>query len=136
MCDEPIEVHNNITNPQIVIVMDETLLPLVDVMEGITEDGAVILNTRMTPAEARAKLKAPSSVKVATVDATGIAIDTIKRDIPNTPIVGALSAVTGLVPVDKVKEKLVQTFGEKFSQAIIDANLESVDRAYKEVQVG
>lgn len=136
VCDEPIEVHNNITNPQIVIVMDETLLPLVDVMEGITEDGAVILNTRMTPAEARAKLKAPSSVKVATVDATGIAIDTIKRDIPNTPIVGALSAVTGLVPVDKVKEKLVQTFGEKFSQAIIDANLESVDRAYKEVQVG
>ena len=136
VCDDPIEVHNNITNPQIVIVLDETLLSMVDVTEGILEDGVVILNSRMTPAEARKALKVADTVKVATVDATGIALDTIKLDIPNTPIVGALSSVCGTVPVEAVKEKLVQTFGEKFSQAVIDANLESVDRAFKEVQIG
>ena len=68
------------------------------------------------------------------VDASGIAIDTIKRDIPNTPIVGALAKVTGVVPVDLVRERLVETFGKKFSQEMIDANLASVDRAYEEVQ--
>ena len=58
VCDDPIEVHNNITNPQIVIVLDETLLSMVDVTEGILEDGVVILNSRMTPAEARSRLTA------------------------------------------------------------------------------
>lgn len=135
VCDIPIEVHNNIVTPGIVVVLDETLLETIDVTEGLLEDGTVILNTRMSPAEARKVLGVPDTVKVATVDASGIALDTIKRNIPNTPIVGALSTVTGVVPVDLVKERLVKTFGRKFSQEIIDANLESVDRAAKEVTV-
>ena len=53
VCDDPIDVHNNIINPQIVVVLDETLLALVDVTEGMKEDGTVILNTRMEPAKAR-----------------------------------------------------------------------------------
>lgn len=136
VCDEPIEVHNNIVNPGIVVVLDETLLPIIDVTEGLKEDGVIILNSRMSVEDARKVLKVPDSVKVAVVDASDIALATIKRDIPNTPIVGALSKVTGVVPVDQVKEKLVSTFGKKFSQQIIDANLESVTRAYEEVQVG
>lgn len=54
--------------------------------------------------------------------------------MPNTPIVGALAKVTGLFPLDLVKERLVITFGKKFSQEMIDANLASVERAYQEVQ--
>ena len=131
---DPIEVHNNILNPDIVIVMDDTLLETIDVMEGIKEDGVIIFNTNMTPAEARAAVNAPDSVTIACVDATGIALATIKKDMPNTPIVGALAKVTGIFPAELVKERLVITFGKKFSQEMIDANLESVDRAYEEVQ--
>ena len=54
--------------------------------------------------------------------------------MPNTPIVGALAKITGLFPVEKVKERLVITFGKKFSQEMIDANIASVERAYQEVQ--
>lgn len=133
VCSEPIEVHNTITNPNIVVVLDDTLLDIVDVAEGIKDDGVVILNTEMSADEARGKLNVPATVKVAVVDASSIALDTIKRDIPNTPIVGALSKVTGVVPVDQVKERLRITFGKKFAQEMIDANLNSVDRAYEEV---
>ena len=132
--DEPIEVHNNITDPDIVIVLDDTLLGTVDMTEGLVEDGTIVMNTTMTPAEARVKLGVGPDVTVAVVDASGIAMDTIKRDIPNTPIVGALAKVTGIVPVEKVKERLIITFGKKFSKDVVDANLESVDRAYEEVQ--
>ncbi|MCL2826777.1 MAG: 2-oxoacid:acceptor oxidoreductase family protein [Eggerthellaceae bacterium] len=132
--DEPIEVHNNITDPDIVIVLDDTLLGTVDMTEGLVKDGTIILNTTMSVDEARAALGVGDDVTVAVVDASGIAVDTIKRDIPNTPIVGALSKVTGIVPVEKIEERLVITFGKKFTQDIVDANLESVDRAYKEVQ--
>lgn len=135
ICSEPIEVHNNITNPGIVIVLDDTLLGNVDVTEGMLSDGVVILNTVMSCEEARAKLGVSDSVKVAVVDATGIAMDTIKKDMPNTPIVGALSKVCGIVPLDKVEERLVITFGKKFAQEMIDANIESVNRAYEEVSV-
>ena len=131
---EPIEVHNNIQNPDIVIIMDDTLLASTDVMEGIHEDGVLIFNTTMTAEEARAAVNAPASMRVAVVDASGIAMATIKKDMPNTPIVGALAKVTGLFPLDLVKERLVITFGKKFSQEMIDANLASVERAYQEVQ--
>ena len=126
VCDTPIEVHNNITNPQIVVVLDETLLDLENVTEGMAQDGTVILNTRMTPAEAREKLGVSDKVTVA--------MATIHRNIPNTPIVAALSKVTGVIPYDEFVQHLKTTFGKKFSQQIIDANLESVKRAYEEVQ--
>ena len=92
-------------------------------VRGRTDNGFVVL------------LGVGADTKVATVDASGIAMDTIKRDIPNTPIVGALSKATGVVPVEMVKERLTETFGKKFSQEVIDANLKSVDRAYEEVSV-
>lgn len=133
LCDEPIEVHNTIAKPGIVVVLDETLLRLVDVTEGMLDDGVVILNTEMTASQARKILGVPDSVRVAVVDATGIALQTIGRNIPNTPIVGALAKVTGVVPVDAVKDRLEETFGKKFTREMIDANLSSVDRAYEEV---
>lgn len=132
--DAPIEVHNTIVNPDIVVVLDDTLLNSVDVAEGLREGGAIILNTEMDLVQVREKLGVGDDVKVAVINASGIALDTIKRDIPNTPIVGALSKVTEVVPVDVVKERLIETFGKKFSTEMIDANLVSVDRAYEEVQ--
>ena len=132
--DAPIEVHNSIKTPDIVVVLDDTLLDIVDVMEGIKQDGVIILNTQMTLAQAREKLNCPESVKVAVVNASDIALQTIKRDIPNTPICGALAKVTGVVSVEGIKEHLKETFSKKFSQEIIEANIKSVDRAFEEVQ--
>lgn len=134
--DEPIEVYNNIEHPDIVVLLDETLLDVIDITEGMHDDGIVIINTTETPAAMRERLGVPETVEVATIDASGIALETIKRDIPNTPIVGALTKVRPIVQVDSVKGQLQKSFGKKFAQAMIDANLESVQRAYEEVQVG
>lgn len=135
VCDEPIEVHNNITNPQIVVVLDDTLLDIVTVTDGIEKDGYIILNTSMTVDEARAKLGVDKDITVAVVNATEIAMQTIKRNIPNTPMVAAVSKVTGVIPLDSFLEHLKSTFGSKFSQEIIDANLKSAERAYEEVHI-
>jgi pyruvate ferredoxin oxidoreductase gamma subunit len=132
--NEAIEVCNNIENPGIVVVLDETLLTSIDVLEGMLEDGAVIVNSTESPADMRKTLGAPDGVTVATIDASGIALATIKRDIPNTPIVGALVKIRPVVDLESVKGQLLATFGKKFAQEMIDANLESVTRAYEEVQ--
>ncbi|MBQ9691162.1 MAG: 2-oxoacid:acceptor oxidoreductase family protein [Eggerthellaceae bacterium] len=132
---EPIEIHNNITNPHVVVIVDDTLLGNPELTQGITDDGIIILNTVMSPAEAREKLNVADNIQVATIDASGIALDTIKRNIPNTPIVGALAKATGLIELEALKQRLVMSFGKKFSQEIIDANLESADRGYGEVEL-
>lgn len=130
---EPIDIHCNIENPDVVVVLDDSLLDVVNVVEGLESDGVVIVNTCTPPDAVKRALALPDTVTVACVDASGIAMETIKRDIPNTPMVGALAKATGAVSVDSVKSLLVSTFGKKFGQEIIDANLASVDRAYEEV---
>ena len=131
----PIEIHCNIENPDVVIVLDDSLLDIVDVAEGLVEGGVIIVNTCTPPAQVRAALDIPASAKVACVDASGIALDTIKRDIPNTPMVGALIKVAGVIDIDGFKGLLAKNLSKKFGQEMIDANFAAVDRAFKEVQV-
>jgi pyruvate ferredoxin oxidoreductase gamma subunit len=135
ICDEPIEIHNNIENPMIVVVLDETLLDVVDVVEGMRPDGVLIINSCSPAADVKQALGLPDTARAATVDASGIALDTIKRDIPNTPIVGALIKVTGVVDMDVFKTLLARNLGKKFGQEMIDANFAAVTRAYEEVTV-
>jgi pyruvate ferredoxin oxidoreductase gamma subunit len=133
--DEPIEIHCNIEHPNVVVVLDDSLLDVVDVAEGLTDDGVIIINTCTPPEQVRARLNLPAGAKVACVDASGIALDTIGRDIPNTPMVGALIKVAGVVDMDSFKGLLAKNLSKKFGQEMIDANWASVDRAYEEVTV-
>jgi pyruvate ferredoxin oxidoreductase gamma subunit len=135
ICDEPIEIHNNIENPDVVIVLDETLLDVIDVTEGLKDGGVVIINTCSPAAAVKAALGVSDTVKVATVDASGIALDTIKRDIPNTPIVGALIKVTGVIDLEVFKSLLAKNLSKKFGQQMIDDNHAAVMRAFEEVTV-
>ena len=132
---DPIEIHNNILHPDIVVVLDDTLLEVVNVCEGLKPDGTLIVNTRMTQDEVRDATRAAAGVTIATVDASDIAINTIGRDIPNTPIAGALAKVTGVINVDSLKKYVEKSFQGKFSDKVIAGNLASVDRAYEEVHV-
>jgi pyruvate ferredoxin oxidoreductase gamma subunit len=131
--ETPIEIHNNIEFPNVVVVLDESLLPIVDVASGLREDGVIIVNTCSPPAAVREALGIAHGT-VATVDASGISLATLKRDMPNTPMIGALAKVTGLFTLDQVISHLTKTFGKKFAQEVIDANVAAVTRAYEEVQ--
>jgi len=131
--EDPIEIHCNIEHPNVVVVLDETLLPIVDVTNGLADGGIVIVNTCSPPEAVRAALKVEGGT-VATVDASGISLDTLKRDIPNTPMIGALAKLTGLFTLEQISQHLAKTFGKKFSQEVIDANIAAVTRAYEEVK--
>ncbi len=132
---DPIEIHCNIENPDIVIVLDDSLLDIVDIAEGVREGGVILVNTCTPPDQVKTRLGVDESVRVASVDASGIALDTIKRDIPNTPMVGALIKLTSVVDMDAFKGLLAKNLSKKFGQEMIDANWASVDRAFEEVTV-
>lgn len=132
---EPIDIFCGVTNPGIVVVLDATLLSTVDVTDGMPADGVLLVNTADDPAKVREQTGFESG-KVATVDATQIALDTIGKAIPNTPMLGALLKATGLMEIDGVLEHVRASFGKKFAQEIIEGNVDAVKRAYEEVTIG
>ena len=131
--DKPITLHCGVEAPEVVVVIDPTLLAVPATTEGLTKDAVFIANTSDSPGELKKRLKLEG--KVATVDATKIALDTIGIPMPNTPMLGALVKVTGLVSLDKVKDKITAKFGKKIGPEKTQANIKAVERAYQEVKV-
>ena len=132
--ETPVRRHCMIEHPGIVIVLDPTLLdsPAAGVTAGTGSDTVFIVNTTESPAFIKDKLGV-SGATVHTVDATGIALDSIGRAIPNMPMIGALLAVNDMMTVDDLKASLVKQLGSKFSQKVIEGNLVAVERASKEL---
>ena len=134
--EKELRMHCPVLNPNIVAVADATLLDAMNVAEGARADAAFVVNTSKSPKEIRAKLKATASQKVFTIDASKIALDTIGRPMPNTPMLGALTKASGLLGLDVLIEEVKGSFGKKFAQKIIDANLAAAKRGFEEVQQG
>jgi len=133
--DEPITLHCGISNPKYVVVLDPTLMASVDVLAGVPDDGMIVINTSKSPEEIKVSLK-NKKVKTFTVDASKIAKETIGRDIPNTPMLGAMAAATGLLNYERLLKDLEQKLSKKFAskKEIIAGNLNAVKRAYEEVR--
>ncbi|MFH1424729.1 MAG: pyruvate ferredoxin oxidoreductase subunit gamma [archaeon] len=122
--DKPIRVHENVYEPDIVVVMDPTLIKDVDVCNGLKGDEIVIINSSKDNTELCLKAK-----NVHNVDATAIAMKHIGRPIVNTALLGAFSKVTGLVPLDALKRAIEHHFpGEigKKNVAAIEACYNSI----------
>ncbi|MBN2542587.1 2-oxoacid:acceptor oxidoreductase family protein [bacterium] len=133
--DEPVKVHCGVETPNIVVILDETLLEVVDVAEGIAEDGIILLNSNCDPKLIRDQLNFHTG-KVATVDATTISIEELGKAIPNTPMLGALIKVSEILSIDNIYTDIQKKFEKKFSEKIIQGNLNAIKRAYEEVNVG
>jgi pyruvate ferredoxin oxidoreductase gamma subunit len=135
--DEPIDVHYQILTPEIVVVVNPNLLGVVDVTEGLVEDGVVIVNTSESPQQIRKRLGLEGSrARVFTVDATGIALETLKRDIPATLMIGAIIRATALVDLENAVHVVEEKLGAKLRGEIVKANLKALRQAYENVQEG
>lgn len=129
----PIQVYSGIEHPDIVVVLDPTLLSIIDVTKGAPDDAIVVVNTDLTPAQLRTKYGLKGR-RLFTIAATRIATETIGRPIPNTPMVGALTRVAGLFPLESVVEFLRADFGKKFAPKVVEGNIQAITRSYEEVQ--
>ncbi|MFH1760988.1 MAG: 2-oxoacid:acceptor oxidoreductase family protein [bacterium] len=135
LSDDQITLHCSITDPQIVIVLDPTLIGKVEVTKGLPEDGIMIINTSKTPSEIRKDLGLKGA-KVFTIDASMISKQTIGRDIPNTPMLGALVKVSGILDFDKMLKDTEKKLQKKFAHKpeVIKGNIEAIKKAYEEAK--
>lgn len=131
--DDPINLYCNIDNPNMVVVLDPTLIGQVNLTDGLANGGAVIVNTTEDPGAVKKRMGIKDS-KVFTVDASGIATAEIGRPIPNTPMLGALLKASGVLKLDTVTKHLRDSFGGKFAANVVEGNVKALTRAYKEVK--
>ena len=133
--DKPITVHSNIYEPDYVVVVDDTLLDVVPVTDGLKETGAIVINTTKSPEIIKKSLNGYTGA-VYTIDARKISIETLGRYFPNTPMLASIVKVSGIMSDEAFLEDMKSSFKHKFAKKpeVIDGNMKALEMALKEVQ--
>ncbi|SFM81322.1 2-oxoacid:acceptor oxidoreductase family protein [Thermodesulforhabdus norvegica] len=123
----PIRTFSLVTEPDVVIVLDETLMDIVDVSAGLKPDGIIIINTVRPPED----FTLSERFNVATCDAFHCAIEAglvvSGTVLFNTTILGGFSRATGLISMKSIEKAL----GNNFSGEALEKNIEGARRAYE-----
>jgi pyruvate ferredoxin oxidoreductase gamma subunit len=127
-----IRVHSNIYTPDLVMVVDETLLESVDVTAGLKEDGAIIVNTPQTAEQIRPLLNGYKG-KVYTVDARRISVAALGKYFPNSPMLAAAVAVSRVMDWDQFISEMRASYQHKFAKKpeVIDGNMKALVMTYE-----
>jgi pyruvate ferredoxin oxidoreductase gamma subunit len=128
---EPIRVHTQVYEPDIVIVIDPTLIGHVDVAKGLKKGGTIIANHKGTPAELQEAIGTTAECHV--VDATKISLEEIGRPMVNTSMLGALVKVRPIIAYSAIEENMKLKFEGKLKEKAIAQNVSALRRAYEEV---
>jgi len=134
LSDKKISIYCGVTNPQIVIVSDQTLLDVVDITAGLADDGIIIVNSEFPLDKVSAKIKNLGGRKLYTLDATHISLNELGKFMPNVPMLGALLRITGLMTKEEAGSFLHDSFGKKFPAKVVDSNIKALNRAFEEVK--
>jgi len=128
--NEPIRLHCAVYNPDVVAVLDPTLLKTVKVADGLNEEkGDIIINSKDHPSILRQTLN-PGKGRLWTVPATEISIKTLGMPITNTAMLGAVARVTGIVSLVTI-ERMIRT---RFRADVAEKNFAVVKEAYQEAK--
>jgi pyruvate ferredoxin oxidoreductase gamma subunit len=126
--DQPIRVRTEITEPDVVVVLDPGLVKIVSVTSGLKSGGLLILNTRKSPEGVQSEMG--KNLKVATVDATQIAREVLGVPITNTTMIGSLLKASGILKLESLFEPVEERFGR-----LAERNIEAMKRSYQETKI-
>jgi len=126
IANRAIRTRCQIYHPTKVIVLDDTLLGVVDITAGVPDGASILLNTRKSVPE----LSLPASINVVALDASAIAREIIGVAIVNTTMLGALAGATALVSLDAVRRAIADALPEKVAKS----NIAAAEAAYERVK--
>ncbi|HMM19314.1 MAG TPA: 2-oxoacid:acceptor oxidoreductase family protein [Selenomonadales bacterium] len=123
---QPIHDRSKVYSCDYVVVLDESLLDVVDVREGIKKGGVLLINSERRP-EA---FGASPDYEVFTLWATGIALEILGQPVTNTAMFGALVAVSGAVSLEAALTAVELTL----PQELWEKNKKAVETAYHQLR--
>jgi len=121
-----------VMQPDAVVIQDATLLHQVDVFSGLAADGYLLINTTRDLALLGLTdfVRGRDAKRIATVNATEIALTHVGRPLPNAALLGAFAALTGQISIDSVVAAIHDTFGGKVGEG----NAAAARAAYEHVR--
>ena len=130
-----IRVHSNIYDPDFVAVVDETLLHTVDLTAGLKKEGAIIVNTAKSKEEIMPQLNGYEG-RVVTIDARSISEEALGKYFPNSPMLAAVVATTGVMPKETFLHEMRASYKHKFAKKpeVIDGNMKALEMAFAAVE--
>ncbi len=131
---DPITIHSNIYYPDYVAVVDDSLLESIDVTHGLNPEGAIIVNTQRSKDEIVALLNGYEG-KVYTIDAKDISVKALGKNYPNSPMLAAVVAVTGVMEPEVFLKEMQASFQHKFAKKpeVIEGNMQALKMTLKAV---
>ena len=131
-----IRTHEPVIDPDVVVVLDDTLLSSQNVSANLDKNEALIINTELKEHEVReeiSKLGARFTGKIYPVDASGISLEMIGQPRPNTVILGKFVKVTEAVNLESVTREFRRIFEEKIGKEVCDKNIMAIEKAYDSI---
>lgn len=129
--DEPIQTHEPIVDPDSVLILDETLLGIVEASKNLDENENLIVNTikdRETISQ-----KTGYVGNIFPIDATGMSAEIIGEPRPNTAILGKLLKVTEVVKLESIARVFREKYLEKIGSDKTEKNIQAIERAYDSI---
>lgn len=129
--DDDIRIHCYIYEPDVLVILDPSLIGAVPLTEGLKPNGKIIINTVKDPEDFT--FDDAENPQVFTVDCSSIALEyglgTPSAPIVNTAILGAVAKATGLVGIDSITEAIKEKIPVKKEQ-----NAEAAAKTYKQAR--
>ncbi len=129
--DQEIRGCSSESNPNVIVIIDQALSGLNNSFFTTHDDTIVIVNTGETADALQKQYHLKGRIHV--VNATTIALETVKVNITNSAMLGALAKITGLFTLEEIKEEFRKEFDRKLSAEGLQNNYRAIERAYKEV---
>lgn len=133
LSDAEIRTHEPVLDPDVVVVLDDTLLDSQEVTFNLDKNEFLIINTGMSEHEVREKLVQKGGRfegKIYPIDASGISMEIVGQPRPNTVILGKFIKVTEAVKIESVILEFKKIFEEKIGKENCEKNIEAIERAY------
>jgi pyruvate ferredoxin oxidoreductase gamma subunit len=127
--NQEIRDHFPITHPTAILVLDPSLLDVVDVDLGATKETIIIINSVKLASELQKKYQLIG--RVFTLDASKIALETIGVNKPNTIILGYLIQLSKIVKIESLKKVVAKIFDKKNRSEVVKTNLTAIEFGYK-----
>ena len=129
--DTSIRTHETVIEPDVVMILDETILDSEEVLKSFGQKEIMIINSKKTTDELRAMLNFAG--KIYPIDANGISMDIIGAPRPNTVILGKFVQVTEAVKLDSLTEEFRKIFAEKIGLEMTEKNIRAIEKAYDSI---
>lgn len=126
--DEPIKTHEPVIDPDVVVVLDETLLGVVNVSKNLDENEILIVNTTSDRETVKEKTRYVGNIYP--IDATGMSLEIIGEPRPNTAILGKLLKVSEIVKIENLKDVFREKYTEKIGAEKTEKNVQAIEKAY------